>query len=73
MAVYHQLDPIEDESHQMISSFFLGPKAENYEWFKKNLIEILEAQRDARYVSILEMTNGRILGLDNDVLTSLQT
>lgn len=48
MAVYNKIDPIEDESHQIISSYFLGPKAENYEFFKKSLIEILEAQRDAR-------------------------
>ena len=40
--------PEEDESHQAISSYFLGPKAENHEYFKKNMLEILEGQRDAR-------------------------
>lgn len=48
MAVYNNIDPFEDESHQIISSYFLGPKAENYKVFKKCLVEILEAQRDAR-------------------------
>ncbi|KAL9026501.1 MAG: hypothetical protein Q9196_004837 [Gyalolechia fulgens] len=38
----------EDESHQMISSLFLGPHAENYEYFKSNIIAILECTRDAR-------------------------
>ncbi|KAL9616077.1 MAG: hypothetical protein Q9160_009012 [Pyrenula sp. 1 TL-2023] len=48
MAVYNNIDPLEDESHQIISSYFLGPKAENYKIFKKCLVEILESQRDAR-------------------------
>lgn len=38
----------DDESHQMISSLFLGPHAENYEYFKSNIIAILEHTRDAR-------------------------
>lgn len=38
----------DDESHQMISSLFLGPHAENYEYFKSNVIAILEYTRDAR-------------------------
>lgn len=46
--VYNYIDPEEDESHQKISSYFLGPKAENFEFFKKNILEILEGQRDAR-------------------------
>ena len=48
MSVYNNIEPAEDESHQAISSYFLGPKAENYEFFKKNILEILEGQRDAR-------------------------
>ena len=48
MSVYNNVDPVEDESHQAISSYFLGPKAENYEYFKKNILEILEGQRDSR-------------------------
>lgn len=48
MSVYNNIAPEEDESHQAISSYFLGPKAENYGFFKKNIIEILDAQRDAR-------------------------
>ncbi|KAL9099527.1 MAG: hypothetical protein Q9163_004987 [Psora crenata] len=46
--IYNDILPEDDESHQKISSYFLGPKAENYEWFKKNLLEILDSQRDAR-------------------------
>lgn len=46
--VYNNIDPEEDESHQKISSYFLGPKAENFEFFKSNILEILEGQRDAR-------------------------
>lgn len=48
MSAYNQIDPAEDESHQTISSYFLGPKAENYEFFLKRVTDILEAQRDAR-------------------------
>ena len=46
--VYNDVAPEDDESHQAISSYFLGPRAENYEYFKKKILEILEAQRDAR-------------------------
>ena len=46
--IYNDIAPDEDESHQAISSYFLGPRAENYEYFKKNILEILEGQRDAR-------------------------
>ena len=45
---YTSKNPEDDESHQMISSLFLGPHAENYEYFKSNIITILEATRDAR-------------------------
>ncbi|KAL8638359.1 MAG: hypothetical protein Q9228_004485 [Teloschistes exilis] len=46
--IYTTKAPEDDESHQMISSLFLGPHAENYEYFKKNVISILEVTRDAR-------------------------
>ena len=46
--IYTDVEPEEDESHQTISSYFLGPRAENYEYFKKNILEILEGHRDAR-------------------------
>ncbi|KAL8729997.1 MAG: hypothetical protein Q9166_004320 [cf. Caloplaca sp. 2 TL-2023] len=46
--LYTTKAPEDDESHQMISSLFLGPHAENYEYFKSNIIAILEATRDAR-------------------------
>ena len=48
MSVYHSTDPADDESHQKISSYFLGPKAENSDFFQKCLADIFEAQRDAR-------------------------
>lgn len=48
MSIYNDVAPEEDESHQIISSYFLGPKAENYEFFKKNIMEILDGQKDAR-------------------------
>lgn len=46
--VYNSINPVEDVSHQIISSYFLGPKAENFEYFKNNINIILEAQKDAR-------------------------
>ncbi len=46
--IYTDVEPEDDESHQAVSSYFLGPKAENYEYFKRNILEILEGQRDAR-------------------------
>ncbi|KAL8967294.1 MAG: hypothetical protein Q9183_002988 [Haloplaca sp. 2 TL-2023] len=46
---YTSKPPEDDKSHQMISSLFLGPHAENYEYFKSNIITILEATRDARH------------------------
>lgn len=45
---YNVTDPVEDVSHQIISSYFLGPKAENHEFFKNNINAILDAQREAR-------------------------
>ncbi|KAJ4361497.1 hypothetical protein N0V95_001834 [Ascochyta clinopodiicola] len=39
---------VEDESHQAISSYFIGPQAENLEFFKKNLDVILEQLRLSR-------------------------
>lgn len=48
MAVYHSKPAEEDVSHQKISSFFLGPQAENYEFFKSNIIAILEEHQDSR-------------------------
>ena len=38
----------EDTSHQTICSLFLGPQAENFDYFKENVITILKEQRDAR-------------------------
>ena len=46
--IYNDVAPEDDESHQQISSYFLGPKAENYEFFKRNILTILEGQKDAR-------------------------
>lgn len=37
-----------DISHQAISSYFLGPRAENFENLKSNILTILEEQRDSR-------------------------
>ena len=48
MAVYTKKSSEEDESHQKISSFFLGPRAENYDYFKSNIIAILEEHQDSR-------------------------
>ena len=48
MAVYNKKPASEDESHQKISSFFLGPRAENYDYFKSNIIAILEEHQDSR-------------------------
>lgn len=47
-SIYTTKQPEDDESHQMISSLFLGPHAENYDWFKDNLIGVLEKTRDGR-------------------------
>ena len=48
MAVYNKKPAAEDESHQKISSLFLGPRAENYEYFKSNILAILEEHQDSR-------------------------
>lgn len=48
MAVYHSKPAEEDVSHQKISSFFLGPQAENYEFFKSKIIAILEDHQASR-------------------------
>ena len=48
MSVYHSKPAEEDVSHQKISSHFLGPRAENYELFKSNIITILEEHQDSR-------------------------
>lgn len=46
--IYTVKSPEEDTSHQAISSFFLGPHAENYDLFKENVLAILEGQKTAR-------------------------
>ena len=38
----------EDVSHQIISSLFLGPHAENIDYFRKNINDILDAQAASR-------------------------
>ncbi|OHE97321.1 hypothetical protein CORC01_07376 [Colletotrichum orchidophilum] len=38
----------EDESHQIISSYFIGPQAENLSYFKENISIILEELEGAR-------------------------
>lgn len=48
-SAYNNVDPIEDESHQIISSYFIGPQAENIEFFKQTVNEILDAQEKARH------------------------
>ena len=48
MVVYNRKPVEEDESHQKISSLFLGPRAENYDYFKSNIITILEEHQDSR-------------------------
>ncbi|GES66446.1 pyridoxal-dependent decarboxylase domain protein [Aspergillus terreus] len=37
-----------DEAHQIISSYFIGPKAENIEFFRKNLNRILHELKNTR-------------------------
>jgi len=39
---------VEDESHQAISSYFIGPQAENLGFFQDNLNTIIEQLRQAR-------------------------
>jgi len=46
--VYTDKSSHEDVSHQIISSYFLGPQAENLQFFKDNIATILEEQQDAR-------------------------
>lgn len=38
----------EDVSHQAISSYFIGPQAENLSYFKDNLNVILDSLKEAR-------------------------
>lgn len=38
----------EDESHQIISSYFIGPRAENLPYFKENIDIILNNLKQAR-------------------------
>lgn len=38
----------EDKSHQIISSYFIGPQAENLGYFKENIHAILEELEKAR-------------------------
>lgn len=37
-----------DVSHQIISSLFLGPQAENIDYFKENIMKILDANAASR-------------------------
>lgn len=64
--IYNEVAPEEDESHQAISLYFLGPRAENYEYFKKNMLEILEGQRDG-WTTFQEM--GLVIAFRHDPVT----
>ena len=46
--VYTATTSQEDTSHQAVSSYFIGPQAENLQYFKDNLEIILEEQRYGR-------------------------
>lgn len=46
--IYTTKESSEDVSHQIISSLFLGPQAENMDYFKKNVTAILDAQAASR-------------------------
>ena len=46
--IYTTKPPEDDVSHQMISSLFLGPHAENFDYFKDNIIAVLELTKAAR-------------------------
>lgn len=41
--------PNEDVSHQIISSYFIGPQAENLPFFERNIHIILKELRQARH------------------------
>lgn len=45
---YTEKESLGDVSHQVISSHFIGPQAENLPYFKKNIDTILEELRLAR-------------------------
>lgn len=45
---YNTKAAVEDVSHQIISSYFIGPQAENLPYFKENIDIILEELKDAR-------------------------
>ncbi|KAJ0306665.1 hypothetical protein COL516b_004458 [Colletotrichum fioriniae] len=45
---YNTKATYEDESHQIISSYFIGPQAENLPYFKKNINIILDELESAR-------------------------
>lgn len=45
---YNSTATYEDVSHQIISSYFIGPQAENLPYFKENIDIILDELRKAR-------------------------
>lgn len=45
---YNSTATYEDVSHQVISSYFIGPQAENLPYFKQNIDIILEELEKAR-------------------------
>lgn len=45
---YNTTATYEDESHQIISSYFIGPQAENLPYFKQNINIILDELESAR-------------------------
>ncbi|KAK8069100.1 pyridoxal-dependent decarboxylase domain protein [Apiospora phragmitis] len=47
--VYNTTATHEDKSHQIISSYFIGPQAENLDYFKENIHAILEELERARH------------------------
>ncbi|KAK7932402.1 pyridoxal-dependent decarboxylase conserved domain protein [Apiospora marii] len=57
--VYHTTASHEDKSHQVISSYFIGPQAENLGYFKENIHAILDELEKARHAYFPE--DGRFI------------
>lgn len=45
-----QIGPSEEDNaqHQAVGAWFLGPQAENFEWFKSCINSVIDRQRRAR-------------------------
>jgi hypothetical protein len=76
-SVYPKASSDEDNAqHQAVGAWFLGPQAENFDWFKSCINSVIDEQRRARTSyyptdGVLSPTLFHLTSLDETILITL--